>query len=181
MTPKNQAALTAMLFLAACLTVGCDVGPYDVEVSLEESDSGLRDKIGAVQSIEVNLVGVNDTEYPQWEQMSMNDFWEPDNAIRAGAKKFVMTFGQNHSSTQVLLIKDPIWREWIKARGANHLFILAYLPWIQKDQGGQADPRRIILPLKRERWDWSAWGDTKIPIKIGSGGMTCLRQPKPEK
>jgi hypothetical protein len=170
-----------VLFLGACLAAGCDAGPYDVEISLEKSDTGLRDRMGAVRSIEVNLVGVNDTEKRRWEEMSMNDYWEPDNAIRAAAKKHVMTFGQGHDDTQVLSTKNPIWREWIKDRGASHLFILAYLPWIRKDMTGQADPRRVILPLKRERWEWSAWGDIKIPIKIGSGGMTCLRQPKPEK
>jgi len=164
----------------AWLAVGCGPGPFNVEVFLDESDTGLRDKVKAIQSLEVNLVGVNATEVNRWKQMSMNGYWEPDSPIRKSAKKYVMTFGQAHPKTQVLKKHDPVWSEWITKLKANHLFILVYLPWIHKDQPGDADPRRIALPLEKGRWEWSLWGADTIKIQIGSGGITCLRQPKPD-
>ena len=152
-----------------------------MNVFLDAQDEGLRDKLGAVQSVEVNLVGVNETEFRRWEQMSMTKYWEPDNKIRLNAKKHVMTFGQGHPNEQSLRKNAPIWREWLSDRKATHVFILGYLPWIRDDQPGDADPRRIILPLKVSQWEWYLWGADTIRVQLGSGGITCLRKHKREK
>ncbi|MCD6303485.1 MAG: hypothetical protein J7M21_00810 [Planctomycetes bacterium] len=177
-TIRRSFRAAAMMSLLAPLAGGCGTGPFNVEVFLDQADAGLRDKIGAVRSIEVNLVGVNEIEYQRWQQMSMNAYWEPDNPIRASAKKIVMTFGQGHDSKQTLKKNDPIWNVWLKQRKAKYLFVLAYMPWITADQPGQADPRRIILPLDIKRWDMYLWGSETIPIQLGAGGITALRQPK---
>ncbi|MGB2823368.1 MAG: hypothetical protein WBF17_20465 [Phycisphaerae bacterium] len=181
MSTRNGTALLVGAVCMACLVGGCNPGPFNVEILLDERDRGLQDKIGAVQSIEVNFVGVSDTDYRRWEQMSMNGFWEPDNKIRTSAIKYVMRFGEGHPKKQILSLKDPIWREWIDKRQANHLFVLAYLPWLQEDSPGDADPRRKILPLERGRWEWSAWGALTIPIELRATGMTLLRQPNKKK
>jgi hypothetical protein len=178
MGTMNRAVLVIGTLALAFLAGGCDPGPFNVEVLLDDNDTGLRDKIGSVKSIEVDFIGVNESELERWKQMSVNSFWEPDNAIRAGAKKHVMTFGQSNLPKQVLLKKELIWKTWIADRGAEYLVVVAYLPWIQKDQPGEADPRRVILPLKVSKWEWSLWGADTIPVQIGSGGMTLLRQPK---
>jgi hypothetical protein len=178
MGTMNKVVLAIGSLVLTSLAAGCDPGPFNVSVFLDDKDAGLRDKIGAVKSIEVDFIGVNESELERWKQMSINGYWEPDNAIRAGAKKHVMTFGQTTLEKQVLLKKDQIWRTWIKDRGAEYLVVIAYLPWIQKDQPGEADPRRVILPLKMSKWEWSAWGEDTIPIQVGSGGMTLLRPYK---
>ena len=178
MNTMSRTVLTLGAICLSWLAGGCGEGPFHVEVGLDEADTGLRDKIGTVQSIEVNFVAVNETEYRRWEQMSMGGYWEPDNAIRTGAKKHVMTFGQGHANKQTLKKNDPLWKMWLGERKAKQLFILAYLPWIQKDKPGDADPRRIILPLEVGRWEWYLWGDDTIKIQLGSGGLTALRQPK---
>lgn len=177
MNSASRAAFLTGAILLASLAAGCSPGAFNVEVYLDETDTGLRDKIGAVQSIEINFVGVNETEYRRWEQMSMNDYWEPDNRMRTSAIKYVLTFGEGHPKKQMLKISDPIWREWVTKRQANHLFVMAYLPWIQEDSPGNADPRREILPLERGRWEWSAWGSLTIPVELRATGMTLLRQP----
>ena len=181
MNRMKRLLLVVGLGSVASLAGGCAPGPFNVEVLLDERDTGLQDKIGAVQSIEVNLVGISDTDLRRWEEMSMNSYWEPDNKIRASAIKFVMRFGEGHPKKQKLSVNDPIWREWIEKRQANHLFVLAYLPWLQKDSPGDADPRRKTLPLERGRWEWSAWGSLTIPIELRATGMTLLRQPNKKK
>jgi hypothetical protein len=173
----NKVVLVIGTLALAFLAGGCDPGPFNVEVFLDENDVGLRDKIGAVRSIEVDLIGVNESELDRWKQVPVSSFWEPDNAMRLSAKKHVLTFGQGHLPKQILLKKDQIWRTWIEDRQAKYLIVMAYLPWIQKDLPGDADPRRVILPLERGQWEWSAWGATTIPIQVGAGGMTPLRQP----
>ncbi len=176
MTWKRLAWVAAGVCLSA---VACGCKDPRVEVTLDSADAGLRDKIGAVQSIQVDIVGVNDVEFRRWQQVSMNEYWEPDNAMRRSAKKVVMTFGEGYPSTQVLQDDNPIWKVWKDERQATRLFILAYMPWIQADQPGDADPRRIILPLKPDCWEgW--FGNNEIPVVVGSGGLTPLRQPKPE-
>jgi hypothetical protein len=181
MSTQNRTALLIGAVCLAWLLGGCSAGPFNVEVLLDERDTGLQDKIGAVQSIEVNLVGVSDTDFTRWEQMSMNNYWEPDNRMRTSAIKYVMRFGDGHPKKQKLSLNDPIWKEWINKRQANHLFVLAYLPWLQEDKPGDADPRRKILPLERGRWEWSAWGALTIPIELRATGMTLLRQPTKKK
>jgi len=177
-TPGSKATLLVIgTFALAFLAGGCAPGPFNVEVSLDEKDTGLRDKTGTVKTIEVNLIAINDSELERWEQMSVNSFWEVNSPIRASAKKYVMTFGQERPSKQTLLETDAIWKKWIDERGARYLVVLGYLPWIQNDQPGAADPRRLILPLERGKWEWSAWGANTVPIQIGTGGITPLRQP----
>jgi hypothetical protein len=56
--------------------------------------------------------------------------------------------------------------------------VLAYLPWIQTDQAGDADPRRKTLPLEVGKWEWYLWGADTIKIQLCAGGITPLRQPK---
>jgi len=181
MKTMNRVVLLAGIVVMASLAGGCDPGPFNVDVLLDERDTGLQDKIGAVQSIEVNLVGVSDTDLRRWEEVSMNSYWEPDNKMRTSAIKYVMRFGEGHPKKQTLKVSDAIWKEWIKKRQANHLFVLAYLPWLQKDSPGDADPRRKILPLERGRWEWSAWGALTIPVELRATGMTLLRQPNKKK
>lgn len=173
-----RAALTTCMVCLGWLAGGCGQGPFNVEVVLDDKDPGLTDKLGALQSIEVNFVGVNETERPRWEQMSMSEYWQPGNPIRASAKKHVMTFGQGREKQQVLKKSNPMWRVWLGERQAKHLFVLAYLPWIRKDQPGDADPRRTTLPLEIGRWEWYLWGADTIRIQLGSGGISCLREPK---
>lgn len=164
----------AVICLAG-LAGGCGEG-FNVQVLLDKNDPGLKDEKGALKSIEVNIVAVNDAEWPRWEQMSMSDYWEVGNAMRTSAVKHVMTFSEGSPDFQVLKKADPIWQTWLKQRQAKHLLVLAFLPGI-KDQVGAADPRRAILPLKVDRWEKYYWGEDTIRIQLGSGGLTPLRQP----
>lgn len=172
------ARLLIGMFALAFLAGGCAPGPFNVEVFLDEKDTGLRDQSGTIKAIEVDFIGVNESELDRWKQMPVSEFWGVDSPIRANAKKHVMAFGQGLPLKQTLLETDPVWKTWIDERGAKYLVVFAYLAWLQKDQPGTADPRRLILPLERGKWEWAAWGANTVPIQIGAGGITLLRQPQ---
>jgi hypothetical protein len=127
------------------------------------------------KSVEVHLVGVNRFEKDQWEQMSMTDYWQPDNELRKSAKDYthVIRFGQGPCE-QTLTKKDPIRRVW-KKRKAEYLFVLADLPGLFPDSPGNADARRLRLPaLSSACWGWR---QTKIEINVESTNIVPLTIP----
>jgi len=127
------------------------------------------------KSVEVHLVGVNRFEKDQWEAVSMADYWKPGNKLRESAKGYthVIRFGKGPCK-YTLSEKDPIWRDVWKARKAAYLFILADLPGIFPDLAGNADARRLSLPLPPR-----GWGMTKeIDISIEPSNIVPLTLPK---
>ena len=64
----------------ALLATGCGGIPrYDVTVTL---DAAHIEQTGAIPTIEVNFVGINEAELPQWEKYSVDSYWTPDDALR---------------------------------------------------------------------------------------------------
>jgi len=173
MKTMSRVGLCVGLLSLAWAAGGCGEGPFHVEVFLDPDKPEIQER-----SIEVNILGVSDTQLPKWEQMVVSEYWKPESDIRAGADAFQMHFGQDLPTSQVLKKNDPKWKGWLNERNAKHLVVLAHL--VVKDMPGRADPRRIILPLKIERWEWYLWGDDTIRIQLGPGGIEALRQPKKE-
>jgi len=60
--------------------------------------------------------------------------------------------------------------------GAQHLVIVADLPGVVTDQVGNADPRRLILPLDRAAWDS---GVNTINILVQESGLKLQTPRKP--
>lgn len=130
------------------------------------------------KSVEVHLVGVNKSDKERWDGESMTKYWAPNNQLRKSAKNYthVMQFGQGPCQRE-LGKKEPIRRIW-KSRKAEYLYILADLPEIFDDQGGNADARRLRIPaLNSECWPFF---EGKININIESGGIVCLTSQKCE-
>ena len=158
--------LSGTLLSLMCGCVGDAVGRYGVVLSNERNPR---------QSVQVDVVAVNDTEYGQWRSYSMTDYWRPDDRLRRDAADYRRTFrfGLHQSAVQELKIEDAVWQKW-ESMGARHLFILADLGAFE-DKMGENDPRRLILPLERRRWD-----DETIRIRVDSSGIRCLTPPNPE-
>jgi hypothetical protein len=141
---------------------------YNVKVTL---DGPLADT-----SVQVDLVGANElADLPKWQSYSVTDYWQPNNAFRRDARKSTMQFGRGKPNTQTLLGSDPHWEEWLRT-GALDLVIVADLPGAVTDQMGNADPRRLILPLDRAVWGRNV--DT-IEILIQESGLRLLTPRKP--
>ncbi|MHC4644373.1 MAG: hypothetical protein ACYTBJ_02640 [Planctomycetota bacterium] len=160
------------LLLVSLLTGGCS-RVASVMVTRVVKVAAIEDM--CTKSVEVHLVGVNRFEKDQWENMSMAEYWEPDNKLRKSAKEYthVIQFGQGPCE-QALGKKDPIHRVW-KKRKAEYLFVLADLPGIFSDSPGNADARRLRLPaLKSACWGWR---QTEIYVNVESSNIVPLTIP----
>ncbi len=176
-----RTAVPKPLPLLVLAIAGCaGMGRFDVDVTVDRA--GFKSGVGAVPSIEVNLVGVNNVEFPKWNTKSMTEYWEPDDPLRTGTVNrgfaYVMTFGEEQPVRQVLSRRHPVWSQWA-ANGAENLFVLVNYPRVAKDQAGNADPRRKILPLERKRWKGYFWGKRVIWLEVAPGGLICHTPPKP--
>lgn len=174
MTNRTFLSLLSMLLLAAMAT-GCSraprMGQYTYRVALDEA---LRDtNTGVMPSIEVDLVGVNETERSRWESVDIDDYFAPGNVLRANADRFTMAFTNENAQPQLLPGDHAIWEKWKRA-GAVNMFILASVP-ISSDQFA-IDPRRLVLPLDQARWTSSL-----IDILVKPSGVVCQTPMRPLK
>ncbi len=165
-------AVTAMVAVVSCVLGGCGMfggGPkYDVMVSLDEAwTSG-----GRAPTLEVDLVGANPSQAGQLRSASVSQYFSAGDPFRAAQDKATLTFTSQDPSPKTLSKSDPIWAKW-NAAGATDLFVLVNLPGIP-DQPGDADPRRLILPLDPARWT-----GRELDIAIRRSGPVVLTPQKP--
>ena len=131
---------------------------YNLEVMLDE-------KLGT-KSVEVNIVGINELEKSNWEQLAVDDYW--GSKFYEDANKVVMKFGQGQPLSQKVSKKDPVWSTWF-ASGVNHLFMVGDIPGVLSSQPGASDPRVLILPLSKD-----CWKDKTIKIEINPSQVRPL-------
>src|SRR5262249_36052556 len=131
---------------------------------------------GFMPSIEVDLIGVNDTELARWTSYSMNQYWTPNDPLRRNSESYRMLFEQRDPSPKKLSDKDPIWQKW-QQKGAWNLVCVAFVPGIKDDREGDKDPRRLILPLDKCRWD----KHSSINIVVQPSAVVTTTPPKPPK
>ena len=95
-------------------------------------------------SIEVDLIGVTESEKPYWQGYDIDKYWHDGDLRRKNANKItkILKMGQ----PWMVSIDDPKWQEWIN-RGATELLIIANLPG--HFDAGPGDPRRLFLPLNK--------------------------------
>ncbi len=159
--------------LVTCLLVGGCSQAANMMLSRTVTVTAADDVCN--KSVEVHLVGVNRFEKDRWENMSMTQYWQPDNPLRKGAAEhtYVIQFGRKPCE-RVLAKKDPIIKVW-KERKAEYLFVLADLPGVFPDLPGNADARRLELPaLDSADWGWQK----SIDIAINSSDVVALVIPK---
>ena len=159
--------LVVAVVLAGCASAPKPV-PYNIEITLDGSLAGT--------SLQLDIIGANETsDLPKWQNYSVTQYWQPGNAFRRDARKVTFAFGRGQPTVQTLLSSDPQWAEWLRT-GALHLVLVADLPGAMSDQVGNADPRRLILPLDR-----AAWGSkvNKIEIVVQGSGLRLMTPRKP--
>jgi hypothetical protein len=160
------------IVLGAAMLGGCASTPepraYNIQVTLDNALAGT--------SVQVDLIGANEVaDLPKWQNYSVTEYWQPDNAFRRDARKATLQFGRGKPATQVLAENDPHWGEWLRT-GALDLVIIADLPGAVTDQVGNADPRRLILPLDR-----AAWGKKvgTLEVLVQESGLRLMTPRKP--
>src|SRR3954468_8153140 len=170
---RNQWVLVFAVLMVAALTQGCGSKPEmaerNVNVSLDES-------LARATAVEVNIIGANDSDFARVGTQSVDTYWRDVAAGRAPADRYVMRLsGSDRSKT--LSRTDPIWQTW-RAKGAMRLVAIAFIPGLSGQGEGERDPRRIVLPLDKNRWK-----DVNQEIKIiaSQSGLSSPTQPEPEK
>jgi len=155
------------------LSQGCGSKPEmaerNVNVSLDES-------LVRATAVEVNIIGANDSDFARVGTQSVDTYWRDVSAGRAPADRYVMRLsGSNRNQT--LSRTDPIWQTW-RAKGAMRLVAIAFIPGLSGQGEGERDPRRVVLPLDKNRWK-----DVNQDIKIiaSQSGLSSPTQPEPEK
>jgi hypothetical protein len=146
--PSGAARILVLMCMVSSL--GCSSGP-----SMKPFDVTVQPQIthapGVPASVEVNLVGVSDSDLTQWRGYSVNQYWSPHDPLRKSAGAYVMTFSTSDPHSQTLDRTNAIWEQW-RQHNAMNLFIIAFLPSIPAPADAATDPRKLELPLDRRRW-----------------------------
>ena len=170
--------LAVLLLLPLTLgLVGCGssekIGQYDVTVSLAEDMRS--EQTGRFPSLEVDIVGIGPTQDARWRKHPVSQYFSGSDDLRQGSvdDRTTLRFTNDNPAPKTLERTDPIWDRWSE-QGATQMFVLVNLPRIVSDLEGEADPRRLILPLDRARW-----GSKQIQIEIRPGEVICLTPVRP--
>lgn len=167
----------ALIFAIGLIVTGCalfkndQIKPraFDVAITLDKALAGM--------SLQVELIGANKTsDLPKWESLSITEYWQPGNSLRRDANKISFEFAREKPSTVTVSKDDPHWKQWFQS-GAIYLVVIADLPGITTDQSGNADSRRLILPLDRRLWK----KNQKLELLIQESGIRLLSKQKNEK
>jgi len=164
--------VVGLTLVMAALSQGCSSHP---EMAERNVIVNLDDTLARATAVEVNLIGANDTDFPRVANRPVDEYWRDVAADRAPANRYVMKLSGGNR-TQTLSRTDPIWQKW-KANGAMRLVAIAFIPGLSGSGEGERDPRRIILPLDKNRWKELV----DIRIIASQSGLTCPTQPEPEK
>jgi len=168
---KHLPTLLASVALAT-LAAGCGctprADPFNINIRLDKS---LVDaSTGMVKTVEVDIVGFNDTEKMTWDARKASEYWNPATQHRKGEDAYRYGIPLGHQHQQDTLKKDdPIWKKW-KERGAMYAYVLIYSPGLPEDRD------KLLIPLDHCRWDSS----DPVKIVVGANGVYFETPPKPE-
>lgn len=123
-------------------------------------------------SMAVDLVGVNPSELENWNQLFLDEYFQPDNSFRRVASKKTYFFGGENKMEQTLEPDDKIWMDW-KAKGSSYIFIMADLPGNIASSSG-TDVRRQKIPIDKRDW---AKKPQEIQVLIKPDGITLTPSP----
>lgn len=124
-------------------------------------------------SIQVDLVGVNNSELAAWNAKPIDDYFSPGDVFRSASSKRTLDFADGKDDVKSLAANDPIWQAW-KSKGVSHVVVMADLPGYTIPMGG-IDLRRQIIPLTGSSWDKSP---PSITIQVGPTGIILVPAPK---
>jgi hypothetical protein len=164
----------AAAFAAAfgLLLAGCESKPkpkaFSVKVTLDQALAG--------SSLQVDLIGANElSDLPKYQSYSVSEYWKPGNTMRRNADKVVFEFGQGKPMVQTFTAADPAWKRWMGS-GAMYLVVMVDLPQLADDMAGNADARRLILPLDTKKWPKDV---ATIELLVQESGVRLLTAMKP--
>ena len=177
----RRKGLTLGLLVVLGTLVGCTgMGRFDLDVSLDHN--AFQAELSTIPSVEVNFIAVNRSEFAVWNAYSVNKYWLPDDPQRVSSTRqgqtAVVTFGEQPPYRKYISRTNVIWDRW-RSKGAMHLVVVCNYPRTAEDKPGDADVRRVVLPLEKQRWAGYFWGSRSIRFHVSPRGVDCLTPPKP--
>jgi hypothetical protein len=181
---KRLMVLLMLAFFAMTGVGCCPITKLNVSIEMDEA---LRTSIGSRQ-LTVDIVAMTANENKRWEDYSMTQYWEADNALRKSlTNKVTLTLDPQKPGAQTIWATDPIWNKWMS--GANEkdppkIYVMVQLPGTwgpDKDKFGDQDPRRQILPTGSCRWDDSAGRPPTVKLLVTATGLITQTQQKRDK
>jgi hypothetical protein len=155
------------------LGVGCrSTRPVAINLTVQV------DRALAGQSVQVDLVGVSDTDSGLVKGCAVSQYFGPDNALRKSLDRASVMFGSRGTEVLKLSCKEPIWKRWL-ASGSTQVLVLADIPGVANDEA-----RRYCVPLAKDRWPRAfrrARRATSVQIVVDAARVRCLTPPRPPK
>jgi hypothetical protein len=174
---RTGAVFGVLTFVVGC---SCQPGMKAFDVRVEQPRLSARPDQPTGNSIEVNLIGVNQRDYARWAGYPVNKYWSPNDPLRGEARSsgrvYVMVLSADDPKPKQLSRSDPIWSKW-RTDGATQLLVLAFLPGARSDPGRGGDPQRLVFPLDNCRWK----GVDTLGVTVEPSGLTSRSVPEPEK
>lgn len=140
----RRCATFILLAVATIAAGGCSTWPKDINVKLETAPNE------APPSLNVHFIPARSSDVARLKRMSLNEYWSTGGASRSpmpGRKDIFLGPG---ATSKTIPGNDPVWKTW-DGKTYTYLFVVADLRGMP-DREGTEDPRRVILPLKPDRW-----------------------------
>jgi len=159
--------LTLCLVLFAVFGIGCSstprMGIYQVNV---KTDSSLKGTGASMPRVEVDIVGLNESQMKQWREYKIEDYFSGTDQLRSNSREYTksLVFTDDKSVTKTLEKNDPLWAIWDK-RGVRSMMILVNSKGL-RTSGGALVERKLELPLTTDQWK----GDV-IDLVVKSSGV----------
>lgn len=168
--------MTVLLAVTALSGVGCSSKPRLVECDIVVSPGGNLVQELAGKPLQVDLIGVNDTDIAKYAGVSVDDYFAGTSAVRSDAGDLRTTFNFNGNATgaQVLSVSGKTYALW-RERGVKKIAILASGRGLKPAAG--ADMRKLMFPLTNKEWERGQ----KIQIIVKESGIECATAQKPQK
>jgi len=146
---------------------GCGGGArYDVRVALDEAWVAS----GRVPTLEVDVVGANPTEAALLNQKDLRAYFSANDEIRTTFPKRTVVFTQADTVPKTVPKSDAVWKTW-NQKGADQMFVLVNLPGVSGSLPGDADPRRLVLPLSSD-----VWLGSQIDVEVRQSGLVVTTE-----
>jgi len=165
----TRAVYAALICAAAGILFGCATPCYDVEVYLSPK---IKDKYQVYPSLELDLIGVNQTDLDRFDSLSVNDYFVPGNPFRDGMDHVTVYFSDDNSGPKVVKRDNPVWGKF-GHRNADRLVLIVNLPGADQYKG-KKNPCRVDIPLERSWWRYLFFSYETKYIEVLPGGISLL-------
>ena len=169
----------APVMLLLLMVMGCDPSAVDWNLQLTANTAA---------AVRFDIVGINLVDKQDWAAVSVDDYWKPNNTMRANANRLTFEIVdrkitlveaneagaekglQGLGTATATVPRDHIkWKEW-RERNAVGLVVIGDFP----GQARSPDQRKRLVPLFKQYWNTT---DRLLKIEIQDDRIQVLTPP----